>query len=90
MWLKKSQPSKPWTALPTQVKPYVEAFSSIVISTEIGDDTNCLFWKDRWVLGQHIENFAPFISIWFQKELSTLELCLKLCMAQDGYVIFVE
>jgi hypothetical protein len=31
----------------------------MAIATEIGDGTTSLFWLDRWVHGQRIEDLAP-------------------------------
>ncbi|GJN04342.1 hypothetical protein PR202_ga21885 [Eleusine coracana subsp. coracana] len=32
------------------------------MATEIGDGTNTLFWKDRWLLGQRIEDLSPVLA----------------------------
>jgi hypothetical protein len=61
LWLQKTQPDKPWALLPIQMCPVVNAFFSIAVNTEIGDGSNTLFWKDRWLSGQRIEDLAPTI-----------------------------
>lgn len=33
----------------------------MAITTVIGHGTNTLFWKDRWLFGQQIEDLAPLI-----------------------------
>lgn len=61
LWLQKIEPHKPWASFPFQVSGHVEALFSVAITTEIGDESNTLFWKDRWLLGQRIEDLAPRI-----------------------------
>jgi hypothetical protein len=51
LWLRKTQPDRPWTELNIQVHPNVSAmFSSLVISV-VGDETTTYFWTDRWLHG---------------------------------------
>jgi hypothetical protein len=59
LWLAKTDPNRPWSALPIQVPNKCQAFFSIAMETEIGDGTNTLFWRDRWLHGQRVEDFAP-------------------------------
>lgn len=33
----------------------------MAVTTEVGDGWNILFWKDRWLVGQRIEDLAPLI-----------------------------
>jgi hypothetical protein len=40
---------KPWVAFPLEVSVGLEAFFSTVVITEVGYDTNTLFWQDRWL-----------------------------------------
>jgi hypothetical protein len=49
LWLRKTQPDRPWTELNIQVHPNVSAmFSSSVISV-VGDGTATYFWTGRWL-----------------------------------------
>jgi len=31
----------------------------MVVITEVGDGTNTLFWKDKWLDGHNIQDLAP-------------------------------
>jgi hypothetical protein len=59
LWLAKTDPTRPWLALPIQVLDKCQAFFSIAMQTEIGDGTKTLFWRDRWLHGQRVEDLAP-------------------------------
>jgi hypothetical protein len=43
LWLRKIEPNKPWTSFSFQANADLKAFFSMVVVTEIGDDTNTLF-----------------------------------------------
>jgi hypothetical protein len=45
--------------LPTQVLDQVKALFSVAMQTEVGDGKNTMFWTDRWLHGQRIEDIAP-------------------------------
>jgi hypothetical protein len=59
LWLAKTDPTQPWSTLPIQVPNKCQAFFSIAMQTEIGDGTKTLFWRDRWLHGQRVEDLAP-------------------------------
>jgi hypothetical protein len=60
-WLKRSEPSKPWANLPIQVSAEVAGLISMAVITEVGNGANTLFWKDRWLHGQSIQDLAPMV-----------------------------
>ncbi|GJN25368.1 hypothetical protein PR202_gb13189 [Eleusine coracana subsp. coracana] len=43
LWLRKSEPSKPWASLPIQASECVQALCSMAVATEVGNGTNTLF-----------------------------------------------
>jgi hypothetical protein len=59
LWLKKMDPSRPWSALTVQVPDKSCAFFVIAMQTEIGDGASTLFWSDRWLNGHRVANIAP-------------------------------
>ena len=59
VWLKKTEPHRPWASLPLQVPSQVQAFFSIALITEVGNGSRTLFWADRWIHGLCIADLAP-------------------------------
>jgi hypothetical protein len=59
LWLKKTEPNRPWSTLPAQVLKQVKALFSVAMQTEVGDGKNTMFWTDRWLHGQRIEDITP-------------------------------
>jgi hypothetical protein len=59
VWLKKTEPNRPWSTLPTQVPEQVKVLFSVAMQTEVGDGKNTMFWTDRWLHGQRIEDITP-------------------------------
>lgn len=70
LWLKKSDPSKPWANLPMQANQCMQALCSMAVATEVGDGTNTLFWTDRWILGKCIEEVCPLIHSMVPKRIA--------------------
>jgi hypothetical protein len=70
LWLRKMEPSKPWASLPMQVNARLQAFFSMAVISEVGDGTNTLFWKDRWLSGQRMSDIAPLITSMIPKRIS--------------------
>jgi hypothetical protein len=60
-WLKKSEPNKPWAYFPLQVSKDDECLLSIAIISKIGDGTNTLFWKDKWLAGKSIQDLVAIL-----------------------------
>jgi hypothetical protein len=58
VWLKKTEPHRPWASLPIQIPDQVNSFSVAVVS-EVGNGNRTLFWTDRWIHGQCIADLAP-------------------------------
>lgn len=61
LWLKKTDPTKPWATLPFQTNECVQALFSLAVASEVGDGTSTLFWNDRWLLGQSVQDLSPLI-----------------------------
>jgi len=59
VWLKKTEPHRPWAALPIQIPDQVNAFFSVAVVSEVGNGNRTLFWTDRWIHGQCIADLAP-------------------------------
>lgn len=61
LWLEKTDPSKPWAHLPIQSSGMLKSILYAAMSSDVGDGCNTLFWRDRWLMGQRIEDLAPNI-----------------------------
>jgi hypothetical protein len=61
LWLRKTEPTKPWVSFPFQTNDRVKAFFAMARITEIWDGSNTQFWKYRWLFGKRVEDFAPHI-----------------------------
>jgi hypothetical protein len=59
VWLQKTEPDRPWAALPIHVPVQVREFFAAAIYSEVGDGAKTLFWTDRWLYGQSISDLAP-------------------------------
>jgi hypothetical protein len=59
LWLQKTDQSRPWSGLQIQVPKKARAFFSEVVTTEVGNETNTKFWKDKWLNGKRIADLFP-------------------------------
>lgn len=61
LWLRKTDPSKPWLSLEIPAHPNVLALFQIAMETTIGNGLSTKFWKDKWILGKSISDWAPLV-----------------------------
>jgi hypothetical protein len=59
LWLKKTQPTRPWAALEVQVHPKAVAMFDISVQAVVGDGATILFWTDKWIQGKSIADLVP-------------------------------
>jgi hypothetical protein len=59
LWLRKTQPTRPWAGLEIQVHPKAAALFAVSIRTVVGDGASTLFWTDRWIQGKSVVDLAP-------------------------------
>jgi hypothetical protein len=59
LWLKKTDPTRPWSDLPDQVSSKARSFFSVVLVTEVGNGSNTLCWTDKWINGKRVSDIAP-------------------------------
>jgi hypothetical protein len=59
LWLKKTDPTRPWSDLPIQVPSKARSFFSVVLITEVGNGSNTLFWTDKWINAKRVSDIAP-------------------------------
>jgi hypothetical protein len=56
---RKTEPDRPWAAFQIQVHPAVKAFFRVAIVLEVGNGNNTIFWIDRWLHGQSLDQLVP-------------------------------
>jgi hypothetical protein len=59
LWLSRVDCSRPWSDMPVNVDSCTSAFFHISVSVEMGDSESTLFWRDRWLGGDYVADFAP-------------------------------
>jgi len=59
LWLRKTDPSRPWLHLNDEREPMVKAMFQASVYLEIGDGATALFWSDRWLQGASLQELAP-------------------------------
>jgi hypothetical protein len=60
-WLQLTEPEKSWNQFQIQVCREVQCLFDMADITKVGDGSNILFWKDRWLNGRRIRDIAPTI-----------------------------
>ena len=65
LWLHKSEPDRPWVTFQIQMHPAVKALFRVAIVSEVGNGKNTIFWTDRWLHGQSLDQLVttPFGSV---------------------------
>jgi hypothetical protein len=61
-----------------QLNAGLQAFFSMAVALEVGDGTNTLFWKDRWLSGEQISDLAPLIAVMIPKRISNKRSLVEL------------
>jgi len=61
IWLKETEPNRPWANFSVQVPGQVQSFFKTTIFSVVGSGTNTLFWMGRWLNGQSIADLAPHL-----------------------------
>ena len=94
-WLKRSEPNKPWANLPIQVSREVAALLSMAVTTVVGNGSNTLFWKDRWLDGKSIQDIVPLVHALVSKRRASRRSVLEALSGdkwiedlQGGYCAF--
>jgi len=59
LWIEKTKQDRPWAGLEIPVHLNASALFAISVVTIVGNGENTLFWSDRWLHEQKLENLAP-------------------------------
>lgn len=60
-WLRHTDPSRTRTELPSSTESVTQQIFAASVTFIIGDGRRTLFWKDKWLDGQSIEQLAPWV-----------------------------
>jgi hypothetical protein len=60
-WLQMTQPENPWAEFQLHVCKEVQSLINMTVVTTVGDGSNTLFLKFRWLNGKSIKDIAPYI-----------------------------
>lgn len=61
LWLRKTDPSRPWLHLHIPCSPAVQAIFRASTVWTLGNGNSCRFWTDHWVDGASISELAPLV-----------------------------
>jgi hypothetical protein len=70
LWLQKTDLNKPWAQFQIQTCKEVQLLFDMALVIEIGDGSNTLFWKDRWLHGKKVKDIAPNICAMVPKRIA--------------------
>jgi len=59
LWLKRTDPNRPWSSLPETPGKMVQAMFNVSFTVVVGDGLHSYFWTDKWLNGQSITELAP-------------------------------
>ena len=62
LWLQKTDHERAWSELPLRFSREALQFFRASTYTVIGNGEDTLFWTDRWLNGQSVEDMAPTLS----------------------------
>jgi hypothetical protein len=54
LWLQRTNPSRPWAAMPFKADAITMAFFNASVDVALGDGNSLLFWSDAWLQGQDL------------------------------------
>jgi hypothetical protein len=60
-WLQMTQPKKTWAQFQLHVCKEVQSLINMAVVTTVGDGSNTLFWKGKWLNGKSIKDIASSI-----------------------------
>jgi hypothetical protein len=58
-WLARTDPQRLWFPLPCREERIVHAIFQALVTVQIGNNLNAMFWVDRWLHGSSVESMVP-------------------------------
>lgn len=71
LWFKRTDTRRPWSALPLDCEPQVQAMFDASTQVQLADGNKALFWTDKWLNGTSIQLCAPDLYHSCQQESAT-------------------
>jgi hypothetical protein len=62
LWLKKTQPNRPWAEFEVRTHPMAAALFAASMCSVVGNGTSTMFWSDNWLNGMSLTQIAPALS----------------------------
>lgn len=60
-WYSRTDQSRSWIGLPTKEEKIVQAMFKISTTVQVGNGARTLFWQDKWIDGNSVEDIAPLV-----------------------------
>jgi hypothetical protein len=61
-WLRQTDLGRPWQGLPPFSDTHAREVFDKLVKIQNGDGRHVLFWRDRWIDGQNVQDIAPTIA----------------------------
>ena len=59
LWLQKTEPDKALGGCPNPSAPCGQSFLRVAIVSKVSNGKNTIFWTDRWLHGQSLDQLVP-------------------------------
>lgn len=83
-WLQRSDPSRPWAEFNINVpKESLQLYRAAALS-KVGNGRDTLFWEDRWLQGQRVQELAPNLYGRVRKRIRTTRT-VQQALAEDTW-----
>ena len=84
LWLKKTQPNRLWPVMQVKIHPNVVAMFAASVVSIVGDDNTTVFWTDRWLQGNSVDNLAPALISHVPKQIQSRRTVKEALTSQRG------
>jgi hypothetical protein len=79
LWFTRTDPGKPWVAMPVTNDAETLVFFRASITTTVGNGASTFFWIDHWLNGQSIGELAPeLLAVVLQRRRKKRTVCSTL------------
>jgi hypothetical protein len=86
LWLRRTDPERPWQALPGLNDPEAAGVFQSLAQFTVGDGRLTYFWRDRWIGGYTAEELAPEVFASIPTRRSNTRLVAE-ALQEDGSLL---